>query len=402
MVNSNSKTIICALALLALAASTSTFSNRFSINQVPINISRVHPAAIYARAHTKYGVHIPDYITLAARSGNPDVADSVFANPYLTDVTYLSPIKVGNDELLVSFDTGSSDFWVKTSATPYAGSRVYNPSTGILLPNYYWHVTYADGTAVGGTVYKDEVMVGNIRCSNQAIEIADSLIASEMVTKYVTDGIMGFGFLELNKVQPIPQLTFFENVKATLDIPVFAAYLRHLTPGSFDFGYIDPHKYTGQISYIGVDRSQGFWNISLDGFSVGSVYSVFYPFYVILDTCTSLLLLEDYIIGRYYTHITTAYYAYEHGGWVFDCREDIPSFSLKVGAYEAVVPPEYIRYTHLGGNVCFGGIQRSLHPGYNILGTTFLKTQFGQSSPHRERARREDIPEYRTGAEHDT
>lgn len=112
MVNSNSKTIICALALLALAASTSTFSNRFSINQVPINISRVHPAAIYARAHTKYGVHIPDYITLAARSGNPDVADSVFANPYLTDVTYLSPIKVGNDELLVSFDTGSSDLYI--------------------------------------------------------------------------------------------------------------------------------------------------------------------------------------------------------------------------------------------------------------------------------------------------
>ncbi|EEA18538.1 hypothetical protein TMatcc_011229 [Talaromyces marneffei ATCC 18224] len=371
----NSKTIICALALSALTASASTLSNRFSINQVPINISRIHPAAKYARAHTKYGVYIPDYITLAARSGNPDVADSVAADPYQNDIIYLSPIKVGNNELLVEFDTGSSELWVKTSESPGAGPSTYDPSTGTLLPNYHWHIEYGDGSTVGGKVYIDEVMVGNIRSHNQAIEIADYINAPEIL-RDVIDGIMGLGFFKLNKVQPIPQLTFFENVKASLDTPVFAAYLRHLAPGSFDFGYINPQKYTGTITYVDVDHSQGYWNITWDGFSVGPIYSAVYPFHVIVDTGTSLLLLDDFIVGKYYTHITTAYYAYQHGGWVFDCREDLPYLSLKIGAYEAFVLPEYLKYADLGGNVCYGGIQRTIHEGYSILGTIFLKTQY--------------------------
>lgn len=107
----NSKTIISALALSALAASAPTLGRSFSVSQVPINVSRVHPAVEYARVYIKHGVPIPHHVALAARTPH---ADSVVADPYLHDIVYLSPIKVGRDMLLVTFDTSTSDLYIFT------------------------------------------------------------------------------------------------------------------------------------------------------------------------------------------------------------------------------------------------------------------------------------------------
>lgn len=70
-------------------------------------------------------------------------------------------------------------------------------------------------------------------------------------------------------VSPKPQTTFFDTVKSSLDKPLFAVTLKHQAPGSYDFGFIDVQKYTGQIAYTPVDSSQGFWSFTASGYSVG-------------------------------------------------------------------------------------------------------------------------------------
>ncbi|EEA24509.1 hypothetical protein TMatcc_007612 [Talaromyces marneffei ATCC 18224] len=374
----NSKTIVSVLTLSALAASAPTLSSNFSINLVPINVPRVHPAAKYARAHTKYGVDIPDYLALAARSGNPGnngQADSVATNSIQHDTVYLSPIRVGNNEVLLVIDSASGDLWVKTRNTPGAGPRTYDPRTGTPLPYYYWNVQYSDGSRVGGKVYKDRVQVGNVTCLNQAVGVADYLSSPQVVFRNVLDGVMGVAFSSMNKVKPVRQNTFYENVKTSLRIPVFAAYLKHQAPGAFDFGWIDSNKYTGEITYTGVDPTNGYWTITCDGFSIGDTISVLHSFHAIVDTGTTLVILEELVVRTYYFQIRSAYFDFSFGGWVFDCNETPPSFTIKIGPHNGVIPGEYINYENLG-SVCYGGIQPSSRPNHNILGVMFLKSQY--------------------------
>ncbi|QGA13601.1 hypothetical protein EYB26_001251 [Talaromyces marneffei] len=374
----NSKTIVSGLALSALAASAPTLSSNFSINLVPINVSRVHPAAKYARAFSKYGVDIPNYLALAARSGNPGnpgQAGSVVVNIYKYDVAYFSPIIVGDSELLVELDTGSADLWVKTRDTPTAGPRTYDPSTGHLLPDHSWHLEYGDGSSVGGIAYIDKVQIGQVTCPAQVVEVAMYLNSPGEILRNALDGIVGLAFPWLNMLRPTPTYTFYENVKGSLEIPVFAAYLKHQAPGAYDFGFIDPSKYEGNITYTPVYSSHGYWNITVDGFSIGSAPSLVYPFYAIVDTGCSLLLLDQYIVEMYYASIRSAYFSYDMGGWAFDCRENIPPFSLNIGSHIGLLPGEYIKYKAIG-TLCYGGIQIAPRPDLNILGAMFLKSQY--------------------------
>jgi hypothetical protein len=70
-------------------------------------------------------------------------------------------------------------------------------------------------------------------------------------------------------VRPQKQSTFFDNVKSHLAAPVFAANLKHAAPGSYDFGYVDRHKYRGSLTYTPVDSSRGFWGFTADNYTVG-------------------------------------------------------------------------------------------------------------------------------------
>lgn len=71
-------------------------------------------------------------------------------------------------------------------------------------------------------------------------------------------------------VKPQSQKTFIDTVKDDLDSPLFAVTLKHNAPGAYDFGHIDHSKYTGELKYINVDNSEGFWMVSADGFAVGN------------------------------------------------------------------------------------------------------------------------------------
>jgi aspergillopepsin I len=79
--------------------------------------------------------------------------------------------------------------------------------------------------------------------------------------------LLGLAFSSINTVTPDQQTTFFQSAinQGVLSQNVFAADLKKGQPGSYDFGYIDSSKYTGSITYTGVDSSQGFWGFTSSG-----------------------------------------------------------------------------------------------------------------------------------------
>lgn len=91
--------------------------------------------------------------------------------------------------------------WVFSSELP-ASQRtehsVYKPGeNGTKMEGSSWKISYGDGSAASGNVYKDTVSIGGVTAYDQAIEAAQQV--SQQFTKDVnSDGLLGLAFSHIN------------------------------------------------------------------------------------------------------------------------------------------------------------------------------------------------------------
>jgi len=225
-------------------------------------------------------------------------------------------------------------------------------------------------------VYADKVTVGEVTATSQAVEAATS-VSAQFAQSSATDGLLGLAFSSINQVSPTKQKTFFDSVKSQLAAPLFAVNLKYHAAGTYDFGYIDKSKYTGDITYVNVDNSQGFWGISGTAYGVGSTTTK-RSFSGILDTGTTLVYTDAAIVQAYYAKVSGAKLDSTQGGYVFPCSATLPNFSITVGGVAQVVPGKYVNYSPVdsSGKTCFGGIQTDDGIGFSIFGDVFLKSKY--------------------------
>lgn len=90
------------------------------------------------------------------------------------------------------------------------------------------------------------------------------------------------------------------------------------------------------------------------------------------------MLLDDSVVQDYYQQVDGAQNNPQAGGYTFPCSTKLPSFTVKIGGYNAVVPGEYMNYAPLqqGGSTCLGGLQSNSNLGFSIFGDVFLKSQY--------------------------
>ena len=190
--------------------------------------------------------------------------------------------------------------------------------------------------------------------------------------------LLGLGFSSENTVQPNQQKTIFDNIKSSLAAPLFTVTFKDQAPGSIDFGYIDATKHTGSISYTDVDNSSSHWGISVDSYAFenGPVYLT--SIQGIVDTGTSLLLLDDNIVTAYYNEVESSTLDYAEGQYTFTCNTTLPDITFSISGYNAVVPGNLVNLGPMddSGINCLGGIQGSDGLGQKVFGDVFLKSQF--------------------------
>ncbi|MCJ1465744.1 Type I transmembrane sorting receptor [Pseudocyphellaria aurata] len=381
-----------ASALLALV-SASPFERRdikkeFTIEQtVPKPFVPSGPAAVLS-TYNKFNVPAPEDV-VAAAAANDGTAP---ASPTAFDSQYLTPVTIGGQTVNLDFDTGSADLWVfssELSASSTAGHQIYDPSlssTAQYLSGYTWRITYGDKSSASGDVYTDTVSVGGTTVAGQAVELA-SKISAQFQRDVDNDGLLGLSFSQINRVQPTKQKTFLDNAKSSLTAPLFTVDLKKGSPGTYSFGFIDDAKYTGEIAYVPVDNSRGFWEFKASGFAVGGESLTSTSIDAIADTGTTLLYLPSDVVDAYYRPVSGASYNSAQGGYTFPCGTTLPSITLAVGRYDAVVPGSFIEYAPIDSSArtCFGGIQSNEGIGFSIFGDIFLKSQFvvfdGSDSP---------------------
>lgn len=376
---------LAASATLVLAAPMELVGrDTIALDQVPAGQVFKSGPIHMQKTYNKYaviGAVAPEDVQVAAQKASSGQQGSATANPQQYDEAYLVPVSVGGQTLNLDFDTGSSDLWVFSTVTPSSestGHDLYNPSkSGTLKKGYSWKIGYGDGSGASGTVYSDKVVVGKVTATSQAVEAATS-VSSTFTQDTANDGLLGLAFSSINTVTPKKQTTFFDTVKSSLAAPLFAADLKAGEPGSYQFGYIDSSKYTGDITYVDVDNSQGFWGFTA-GDNIGSA---------IADTGTSLIYLPQSNVDAYYQQVSDAQYDQNQGGYTFSCNDELPDFTVDIGGTTFTVPGSYLNYapTDSTGQTCFGGLQYNTNIGLSIFGDVFLKSVYAifdetESSP---------------------
>lgn len=131
-------------------------------------------------------------------------------------------------------------------STPY-----YSPdksSTAKLHQGKTWSITYLDKDAASGVVYADKVVIGSATATKLAVEAATSL-SSSLLAQPNTQGIFGLAFPKDNTCKPEVCETFMEKEKSQFAADLFTADLKAGAAGTYDFGYIDSSKYTGDVTY---------------------------------------------------------------------------------------------------------------------------------------------------------
>ncbi|GAW19695.1 hypothetical protein ANO14919_091840 [Xylariales sp. No.14919] len=378
--------LTAALAGLAAAnpikSKVGTKNGSFTVNQVSNAAFKPHGPFQLAKAYNKYGAAMPEGLAKtvakynAAKKAKRD-SGSAKTTPEQYDIQYLTPVEIGTpaQTLNLDFDSGSSDLWVFSTDTPSSsvnGQTQYDPSSSSSseeVSGASWSISYGDGSSSSGSVYHDVVNVGGVSFDSQAVESA-SKVSDQFAQDSNNDGLLGLAFSTLNTVTPTSEKTFFDNIIDNLDVAAWTADLKYHEAGTYDFGVIDDSKYTGDISYVDVDDSQGFWGFTadIDGTSVEGI----------ADTGTTLALFPDEVVSAYYKQVDGAEEDSQQGGYVFPCDADLPDLTFSPGDAKITIPGEYINYAPAdeSGSTCFGGIQSSADVGINIYGDIALKAAF--------------------------
>ena len=224
----------------------------------------------------------------------------------------------------------------------------------------------------------------------QSIELANQ--AADQFIQGAEDGLLGLAFGTINTVKPKPVNTPVENMIAQDDIPkdmeLFTAYLGSWRDTNaadkgesfYTFGFIDPEVLSDagvtEPYYTPVDNSQGFWMVDSASASVAGKTVERSGNTAIIDTGTTLALVDDATCKVIYDAIPGSTYDNTQQGYVFPTSTkpaDLPVVTFAVGDQLFAVPKEALAFASAGSNTVYGGIQSRGDMTFDILGDTFLK-----------------------------
>lgn len=305
--------------------------------------------------------------------------------------------------LRVDLDTGSSDFWVFSTQLTHkvveqASQRhtIFDPkkSHSWHWPHHpfwrprkdlEWDIEYGDGSSASGIVGFDDVTLGSIKITRQAVQLA-KYFSGKQFRDGSADGILGLAFGHLNSVThdgiSEPVATPLENMIKQNLLPemLFTVFL-----GSecfFTFGFMDEEtKRKREIHWVEVDSRGGFWNFSSKYARVGNKLFKRGGGCAIADTGSSIILTHPHIVWMIYKQIKGAKYDNKQPGWVYPMDSEVPEVSFSVGDDDScmiTISPEHMHHSDVGGGFYFGSIQEN--PAYDsgglqfdIFGTPFLR-----------------------------
>ncbi|KAJ6456473.1 acid protease [Mycena sanguinolenta] len=346
----------------------------------------------YARAANRYGFQNTKFapfqkkdnkvVHINAKGESGDVPAESLQN----GAEYVVAVKIGTPgvTLNLDFDTGSSDLWVWSSelkGVSKTGHNIYTPSkskTASLQSKSTWEISYGDGSSASGNVYLDTVTIGGVSIPKQAVELAEKMSA-QFSSGEGSDGLLGLAWPSINTVSPQPVKTPVENMiqQKLISQPLFTVKLdRGDNAGFYSFGEIDETVTSNPITYTAVDNSQGFWMVPSSSYTLNGQTIARQDNTAILDTGTTLALIDDDAVSKIYAAIEGAKFDSNQGGWMYPATSKVPSLAFAIGDTMYTLNAADFPFGEAEDGYLFGGVQSRGSNPFDILGDIFLKSVY--------------------------
>ncbi|KAJ7234894.1 acid protease [Mycena haematopus] len=349
----------------------------------------------YARAANRYGFQNTKFapfqkkdnkvLHINAKGESGDVPAESLQNGA---AEYVVPVKIGTPgvTLNLDFDTGSSDLWVWSSEltrVSKTGHNIYDPSkskTASLQSKSTWQISYGDGSSASGNVYLDTVTIGGVAVPKQAVELAEKMSA-QFSSGEGSDGLLGLAWPSINTVSPQSVKTPVQNMidQGLISQPLFTVKLdRGDNAGFYSFGEIDDTVTSNPITYTAVDKqvSQGFWMVPSTSYTLNGKTIARQDNTAILDTGTTLALVDDDTVSKIYGAIKGAKFDNTQGGWMYPATSTVPSLAFAIGDTLYTLNAADFPFGEAEDGYLFGGVQSRGSNPFDILGDIFLKSVY--------------------------
>ncbi|KAI8078995.1 rhizopuspepsin precursor-like protein [Gilbertella persicaria] len=367
-----------ALVVMAMAAEAAPSGNKLSIPLTKNENYKPSAKAALAKAKAKYIKHIINPLHGTPSNATTDATGAVPVTDYDGDIEYYGVVGIGTPEqkFKLDFDTGSSDLWIAstlcstcTTHTRYDSTK----SSTYKADGRAWSISYGDGSTASGILGTDTVNLGGLKITGQTIELAkkeSSSFASDPI-----DGLLGLGFNTITTVRGIK--TPVDNLisQGLISSPVFGVFLGKASNGGggeYIFGGYDSSKFSGTLKTVPVNKSQGYWGITVGGLTAGGK-SVASSFSGILDTGTTLLLLTDSVADK----VAAAYGATANSDGTYLINCNTASFAPLVFTINGAtfqIPASDLVFEK-SGSTCYASFAKG-GLSFAILGDTFLKNNY--------------------------
>ncbi|VDB86597.1 unnamed protein product [Peniophora sp. CBMAI 1063] len=301
----NAARLLAAISIALAVSASPVVTIRDSLVHVPlskhVNVTSGHAllASDRARAHK---LHTTSRANTLKTTGRVNIANAGNVGVENQAIVYTASVDVGipatSYDLIV--DTGSSNTWV-------GAVNEYIPTNSSTFTGQLLYVEYGSG-AVVGVEYTDVFSLGEgLTIQQQSIGSADY---TQGIAPY--DGILGIGPLDLtigsmtlNESATVP--TVPDNLAAQGSIPSEVigiafepASSQSTSNGQLTFGGVDSSKFTGDITYAPLTKTEPaaeYWGIDQ---SVAYGEKTILPLTAgIVDTGTTLLMLATDAFNNY-------------------------------------------------------------------------------------------------------
>lgn len=287
-------------------------------------------------------------------------------------ISYSAPVYIGSasQQFFLDFDTGSPDFWIYSTYMPesqQAGHAIYNPNDSVTASatDLTWGIEYDDGSRASGIVFLDDVNIGGITISGQAVEAVEYI--SGVLATSVADGLLGLS-LGNSFVSHGGAPTTLQNLAAltgtdAMPLGLFTCKLTRESeePGFFTFGYIDTDTLAGQTPIYApvIPNRGGWWVVSSEYIVINGQGIDRSGNYALIDTGTTLIKLSDNIVTLIYGIVGGGFDPYTRL-WGFPATVDIsefPTITLPVADAEITLATTDLAFDYYNSTWVVGGIQ---------------------------------------------
>ncbi|KAJ6488848.1 acid protease, partial [Mycena sanguinolenta] len=284
-------------------------------------------------------------------------------------------------KFVIDFDTGSSDLWIPssscTSSTCSSKSKYKASSSSTSTKKSgTFTIEYGDLSTVSGPIYTDTVTVAGTTVKNQYFSPVTTLSSSFQDDP--TDGILGLAFPSISNLNENP---FFVNAAnaGDFDANQFSFYLAS-SGSELYLGGTNEDKYTGDIEFVSVDTSNGFWQATGGKAKVGSS-TVLTGIETIIDSGTTLAYGSSSAIKKIFAKISgSKLYDSENGLYSFPCSSS-PEVSFNYGGQDWTISADNFNLgqTEEGSSQCvasLGTTDLGFGDDVLLLGDAFMKNMY--------------------------